>query len=114
LYEKGFGLVVLTGCAHSGSINILSHVEAITGERVKALIGGIHLMSRKPEYTKATVDRLGGFGLQILSPCHCTGFVAMAELARAFPDSFELNYSGRIIGPAEILRERLGHTRATR
>jgi 7,8-dihydropterin-6-yl-methyl-4-(beta-D-ribofuranosyl)aminobenzene 5'-phosphate synthase len=114
LYEKGFGLVVLTGCAHSGSINILSHVEAITGERVKALIGGIHLMSRKPEYTKATVDRLGGFGLQILSPCHCTGFMAMAELARAFPDSFELNYSGRIIGPAEILRERLGQTRATR
>jgi metal-dependent hydrolase (beta-lactamase superfamily II) len=69
-------------------------------------------MSRKPEYTKATVDRLGGFGLQILSPCHCTGFTAMAELARAFPASYELNYSGRIIEPAEILRERLDHARS--
>lgn len=112
LCEKGVGLVVVTGCAHSGSINILRHVEEITGERVKALIGGIHLMSRKPEYTKATVDGLAGFGLQLLSPCHCTGFTAMAELARAFPASYELNYSGRIIEPAEILRERLDHARS--
>jgi 7,8-dihydropterin-6-yl-methyl-4-(beta-D-ribofuranosyl)aminobenzene 5'-phosphate synthase len=106
LREKGVGLIVVTGCAHSGPLNILSYVEAVTGERVKVLIGGTHLMGRKPEYTKATIDGLSGFDLQILSPCHCTGFMAMTELARAFPASFELNYSGKVIEPAKILSER--------
>jgi len=49
LREKGVGLTVVTGCAHSGPLNILSYVEALTGERVKALIGGTHLTGRKPE-----------------------------------------------------------------
>ena len=106
LHEQGVGLVVVTGCAHSGPINILSYVEAITGERVKVLIGGTHLIDRKPEYTKATMDGLSGFDLQLLSPCHCTGFKAMTELARAFPVSFELNYTGKVIEPAKILSER--------
>jgi hypothetical protein len=30
----------------------------------------------------------------------------MAELARAFPASFEINYSGKVIEPVKILRER--------
>ena len=64
LREKSVGLVVVTGCAHSGPLNILSHVEAITGEKVKALIGGTHLTGRKPEYTKATIDGLRGFDLE--------------------------------------------------
>lgn len=106
LHEKSAGLVVVTGCAHSGPLNILSHVEALTGKRVKVLIGGTHLTGRKPEYTKATIDGLRGFDLQILSPCHCTGFKAMVELAQAFPASFELNYSGRVIEPSEVLREK--------
>jgi hypothetical protein len=30
----------------------------------------------------------------------------MAELARAFPTSFELNYSGKTLEPEKILSER--------
>jgi 7,8-dihydropterin-6-yl-methyl-4-(beta-D-ribofuranosyl)aminobenzene 5'-phosphate synthase len=109
LREKGVGLIVVTGCAHSGPLNILTHVEALTGERVKALIGGTHLTGRKPEYTKATIEGMKGFDLSIFSPCHCTGFKAMTELSRAFPDAFELNYSGLTLEPAKILRERGTH-----
>jgi 7,8-dihydropterin-6-yl-methyl-4-(beta-D-ribofuranosyl)aminobenzene 5'-phosphate synthase len=106
LWEKGVGIVVVTGCAHSGLLNILSHVESLTGERVRAMIGGTHLTGRSSEYISATVDGLRRFDLQILSPCHCTGFNAMAELSRAFPASFELNYSGKTLQPGKLLRER--------
>src|SRR3954453_13839387 len=38
------GLVVLTGCGHSGIINILHHAQKLTGEtRVAAAVGGFHL-----------------------------------------------------------------------
>ncbi len=106
LCEKGVGLTVVTGCAHSGPLNILSYVEVLTGERVKALIGGTHLTGRKPEYTKATIEGLRKHDLRILSPCHCTGFKAMAELSRVFPETFVLNYSGNTLEPAKILHER--------
>jgi 7,8-dihydropterin-6-yl-methyl-4-(beta-D-ribofuranosyl)aminobenzene 5'-phosphate synthase len=106
LREKGVGLTVVTGCAHSGPLNILAYVESLTGERVKALIGGTHLTGRKPEYTKATIEGLRRHSLSLLSPCHCTGFKAMAELSHAFPDSFTLNYSGNTMEPAKILRDK--------
>jgi 7,8-dihydropterin-6-yl-methyl-4-(beta-D-ribofuranosyl)aminobenzene 5'-phosphate synthase len=106
LREKGVGLTVVTGCAHSGPLNILAYVESITGEKVKALIGGTHLTGRKPEYTKATIEGLRRHSLSILSPCHCTGFRAMAELSHAFPDSFTLIYSGNAMEPVKILRDR--------
>jgi 7,8-dihydropterin-6-yl-methyl-4-(beta-D-ribofuranosyl)aminobenzene 5'-phosphate synthase len=106
LKEKGVGIVAVTGCAHSGPLNILSHIENITGERVKAMIGGTHLTGRSSEYTSKTIDGLRRFDLQILSPCHCTGFKAMAELSRSFPASFELNYSGKTLELERILLEK--------
>jgi len=106
LIEKDVGLIVITGCAHSGPLNILGYVESLTGERVRAFIGGTHLTGRKPEYTKATIEGLKKHDIRILSPCHCTGFRAMAELCNAFPESFTLNYSGNVLEPAKILAER--------
>ncbi len=106
LTEKSVGLIVVTGCAHSGPLNILSYVESLTGEKVKALIGGTHLTGRKPKYRSATIEGLRKHDLRILSPCHCTGFRAMAELYNAFPESFTLNYSGNVLEPAKILAEK--------
>ena len=41
---RGHGLVVLTGCGHSGIINILRYVRELTGEdRIHAVMGGFHL-----------------------------------------------------------------------
>ena len=41
------------------------------------------------------------FDLELLSPCHCTGFKATATLYRAFPGSFVLNFCGRVIVAGE-------------
>jgi 7,8-dihydropterin-6-yl-methyl-4-(beta-D-ribofuranosyl)aminobenzene 5'-phosphate synthase len=41
---EGKGLVVITGCAYSGIINTVRHVQKISGqEDVHAVIGGFHL-----------------------------------------------------------------------
>jgi 7,8-dihydropterin-6-yl-methyl-4-(beta-D-ribofuranosyl)aminobenzene 5'-phosphate synthase len=41
---KDKGLVVITGCGHSGIINILKYAEELTGvDRIYAVIGGMHL-----------------------------------------------------------------------
>jgi 7,8-dihydropterin-6-yl-methyl-4-(beta-D-ribofuranosyl)aminobenzene 5'-phosphate synthase len=99
---EGLGPWVMTGCAHSGPVNTLTHVRELGGFKdIYALVGGTHLVSRPDEYIGRTADALEGFGLRLLSPCHCTGFKATAALMSRFKDRFILNYCGRTIAAGE-------------
>ncbi|MFQ6054116.1 MAG: hypothetical protein ACE5OO_07825, partial [Candidatus Bathyarchaeia archaeon] len=95
---EGVGPIVITGCAHAGPVNTLLQAQRLSGaRRIGGLIGGTHLVGRSDAYLEQTVRALRGFGLRLLSPCHCTGFKATAVLWRAFPDAFVLNFCGRVI-----------------
>jgi 7,8-dihydropterin-6-yl-methyl-4-(beta-D-ribofuranosyl)aminobenzene 5'-phosphate synthase len=94
----GVGAYVITGCAHSGLINTLLHVQKIGQFRqLFGLVGGTHLVGRADEYLEQTISNLKRFGLCLMSPCHCTGFKAMSRLWNVFPEAFVLNFSGRTI-----------------
>ena len=95
---KKIGPIVITGCAHSGIINTLRQAQRISSfEKIYGVIGGFHLIQRRDEYINRTVKELKNFRLQLLSPCHCTGFKATSMIYRAFPKAFVLNFSGRVI-----------------
>jgi 7,8-dihydropterin-6-yl-methyl-4-(beta-D-ribofuranosyl)aminobenzene 5'-phosphate synthase len=99
----GVGPFVITGCAHAGPVNILLQVQRLGHfKRIYGLVGGTHLIGRSEEYLEQTVRELKRFGLGLISPCHCTGFKATARLWNAFPDTFVLNFSCRVI---EALKE---------
>ncbi|MBN2336859.1 MBL fold metallo-hydrolase [Candidatus Bathyarchaeota archaeon] len=94
---EGVGPWVVTGCAHSGPVNTLIHTRKLGSfGDVYGFIGGTHLVGREKPYIAKTIDALKGFNLKFLSPCHCTGFRAMAMLYNAFPGSFVVNYCGRV------------------
>jgi 7,8-dihydropterin-6-yl-methyl-4-(beta-D-ribofuranosyl)aminobenzene 5'-phosphate synthase len=93
---KDIGCFVVTGCCHAGLINTLNHVKKLAEiDTIYGLIGGTHLVNRSNAYVDRTVKGLSG--LELISPCHCTGFKSEAALWRAFPDKFVLNFSGRVI-----------------
>jgi 7,8-dihydropterin-6-yl-methyl-4-(beta-D-ribofuranosyl)aminobenzene 5'-phosphate synthase len=79
------GLVVILGCAHAGLINILRHCIALTGERVHAVIGGLHLLHASEERMVKTINALDAIGVNWLAPNHCTGDAALAAIRTAFP-----------------------------
>ena len=93
---RGKGLVVLTGCGHSGIVNILRYIRKLTGEdRIHAVIGGFHLSG--PVFEKIippTVHALGELAPDHLVPCHCTGWRAIHAIAARFPDAFIQNSVG--------------------
>jgi 7,8-dihydropterin-6-yl-methyl-4-(beta-D-ribofuranosyl)aminobenzene 5'-phosphate synthase len=93
---RGYGLVVLTGCGHSGIINILRYVRRLTGEhRIHAVIGGFHLSGAAFEpLIGPTCDALGEFSPDFLVPAHCTGWRATHALAARFPEAFIQNSVG--------------------
>jgi 7,8-dihydropterin-6-yl-methyl-4-(beta-D-ribofuranosyl)aminobenzene 5'-phosphate synthase len=84
------GLVVLTGCGHSGIVNIVRYAKKITGiDRVHAILGGLHLSGRAFEsIIPATVDALASEDLAVLVPGHCTGWKAQVALADRLPETF--------------------------
>jgi 7,8-dihydropterin-6-yl-methyl-4-(beta-D-ribofuranosyl)aminobenzene 5'-phosphate synthase len=93
---RGRGLVVLTGCGHSGIVNILRYVRKLTGEdRIHAVIGGFHLSGPLFEpIIEPTCDALAELDPDYLVPCHCTGWRAIHAIAARLPDAFIQNSVG--------------------
>jgi 7,8-dihydropterin-6-yl-methyl-4-(beta-D-ribofuranosyl)aminobenzene 5'-phosphate synthase len=93
---SGRGIVVLTGCGHSGIVNILRYVRKLTGgERLHAVIGGFHLSG--PLFEKVippTCEALEELSPDYIVPAHCTGWRAQQAIAARFPEAFIQNSVG--------------------
>jgi 7,8-dihydropterin-6-yl-methyl-4-(beta-D-ribofuranosyl)aminobenzene 5'-phosphate synthase len=96
LHVRDKGLVVLTGCGHSGIVNIVRHAKALTGiDRVYAVLGGFHLSGAIFEaIIPRTVAALAAEDLGVLVPAHCTGWKAQIALAAGLPGAFVPNSVG--------------------
>ncbi len=83
-------LVIVSGCSHSGVVNVVRNAQRLTGEqRVAGLIGGFHLTGAIFEpLIPETVADIAAIGIDRLVPAHCTGWRAMHALAAAMPASF--------------------------
>jgi 7,8-dihydropterin-6-yl-methyl-4-(beta-D-ribofuranosyl)aminobenzene 5'-phosphate synthase len=96
---SGKGLVVLSGCAHSGIINTVNYAKEVTGiSRVHAVMGGFHLTGRLFEpIIEDTVNALKEIAPEYIIPTHCTGRRAIGRIEEEMPGSFILNMAGTTI-----------------
>ncbi len=78
------GLVVISGCAHSGICNLTAHAMKVTGiDKVYAVIGGFHLQS-DDETTQTTIEWMKSMKVEQFIPSHCSSFSAQAAIYRSF------------------------------
>jgi 7,8-dihydropterin-6-yl-methyl-4-(beta-D-ribofuranosyl)aminobenzene 5'-phosphate synthase len=93
---KDKGLIVITGCGHSGIINIIRNAQVITGiQEIYAVIGGFHLTGGLFEpIIPATIAALNAIKPRYVMPGHCTGWFATHKIARAMPEAFIPNSVG--------------------
>jgi len=86
---KNKGLVVLSGCAHSGIVNTVNHARKISGvDKVWAIIGGFHLARANDDELSRTLEAIKVCQPKLVIPSHCTGFRAMCQFAAQMPDEF--------------------------
>ena len=102
------GLVVISGCAHSGIINSVLYGRKLTGEdKVWAVVGGFHLSG--PDMNPlidSTVDELKKMTPKLIMPMHCTGHAAITRFHAEFPESFVLSSVGtRLILAAQACND---------
>jgi 7,8-dihydropterin-6-yl-methyl-4-(beta-D-ribofuranosyl)aminobenzene 5'-phosphate synthase len=89
------GLVVMTGCGHSGLISTIDHVRRISDQqKVCAVIGGFHLRDASLERLEATVRALREWDIETVIPCHCTGENAIAFLKDGLGGKVIVGYAG--------------------
>ncbi len=96
LHLKEKGLVVISGCSHSGIVNTLLHAQKLTGLRkVHAVLGGFHLSGPAFEpIVEKTISELKNVAPEVIVPMHCTGWKAIQRLHQEFPSAFVLNSVG--------------------
>ena len=58
-FETRKGLLVLTGCCHSGQVNTVTHIRRISGiEGVLAIVGGLHWLNASADRLEQTMRSL--------------------------------------------------------
>jgi 7,8-dihydropterin-6-yl-methyl-4-(beta-D-ribofuranosyl)aminobenzene 5'-phosphate synthase len=90
------GTVVVTGCSHSGIVNITRHAGGFFAESagssesspVASIIGGFHLIESGAERITQTVTDLKKEKVGHVYGGHCTGFPAQVALAQEFGTRF--------------------------
>jgi len=93
--ETDLGVVVCLGCAHAGVVNTLEHVLSVSqAVRVRAVIGGFHLLDAGPERLEPTISALRRLNPDMLAPCHCTGDRAVTRLRDALGERVSLGAAG--------------------
>jgi len=90
------GLVVLSGCAHSGIVNTVEYAREITGiNKVHAIMGGFHLTGPAFEpIIDDTIESIKQIGPDYVIPTHCTGRKAILAFEKSMPGQFLVNMSG--------------------
>jgi len=77
------GLVIITGCSHSGICNITEYAKEVCGDsRVLDIIGGFHLLEPSEERMRGTLEYLKKLGPGCVRACHCTDLNSKIELSK--------------------------------
>lgn len=96
--EKDDEVLLITGCAHNGIINILEHFYKLRGRMPDYVIGGFHLSSRSSgNESSATIDKIGKYLLDTKAryyTCHCTGIEPYKQLKSLMGDNIDYLKTG--------------------
>lgn len=84
-YKSKNGLVVITGCSHSGLENIIKYAKSVTQEnKMYDIIGGFHLINKSEDEILKLIKYLTTQNIQNISPCHCCDLKSKILLSKEF------------------------------
>ncbi len=91
------GLVVVTGCAHPGIVEIVEQAKTLFDDPVRLVLGGFHLGSKSRAEIDAILIDFRRLGVEQVAPCHCTGDLAIAMFAAEYEEDFIRAGVGKVI-----------------
>ena len=82
-YKSPDGLIIITGCSHSGICNIVKYARKVCcDDRVIDIIGGFHLLNPSKEQMNGTIKYMKSVHPVSVHACHCTDLNSKIALSR--------------------------------
>ncbi len=84
VFNTAGGLVMLSGCAHAGIVNIADYsVTIVPGKSLLAVVGGLHLYAASDQALAWTGESLKHYHVQYLLAGHCSGIESTYRLSES-------------------------------
>lgn len=97
-FRDGEKLMVISGCAHSGFVNIVKFGFELTGTaKLQGWIGGTHLGPASEEQKNKSLAFIQSLDIDFLAANHCTGFEVMCLLRQMLGEKFIPAFVGTVI-----------------
>ena len=91
------GLIIITGCAHPGIVNIVKRAKEMLKSDVYLVLGGFHLCWMNLSKVKKIISGVKKEGVKKVAPCHCSGDIARKQFEKAYGKDFILVGAGKTI-----------------
>jgi 7,8-dihydropterin-6-yl-methyl-4-(beta-D-ribofuranosyl)aminobenzene 5'-phosphate synthase len=91
------GLIIITGCAHPGVVNVVRKAREIAGDKVYLLLGGFHLGSASASKIESIIDSFEHLRVERVAPCHCSGDNARRLFREHYGEAYIECGVGRIV-----------------
>jgi len=88
--ETSRGLVVITGCAHAGVVNVVREAKDLLDGDVHLVLGGFHLCWMNLLQVRSIVEGVKDEGVEQVAPCHCSGDLARSTFEKVYGEDFIL------------------------
>ncbi len=91
------GLIVITGCAHPGIVQIVEKAKGIVNDDVLLVMGGFHLGNASTATLENIVSDFRELGVLHVGPCHCSGDTTRSLFAEEYGERYIDVGVGRVI-----------------
>ncbi|MCR4404412.1 MAG: MBL fold metallo-hydrolase [Candidatus Acetothermia bacterium] len=86
--ETDVGLVLITGCAHPGIVEIIKRAKRLLGRDVYLALGGFHMLGMSAVEIQEIIAQLRAEGVKKVGPCHCSGDLTRRLFREAYGEDY--------------------------
>jgi 7,8-dihydropterin-6-yl-methyl-4-(beta-D-ribofuranosyl)aminobenzene 5'-phosphate synthase len=91
------GLVIITGCAHPGIIDIVKKAKELANQNIYLVLGGFHLSGSSKEVIEKIVYEFKKMEVGKVAPCHCSGDKTRELFKQKYKEDFISGGVGKVI-----------------
>jgi 7,8-dihydropterin-6-yl-methyl-4-(beta-D-ribofuranosyl)aminobenzene 5'-phosphate synthase len=91
------GLVIITGCAHPGIVDIVKKAKKLLNQNIYLVLGGFHLLGSSKEVIEKIVSEFKKMGVEKVAPCHCSGDKTRELFQQKYKKDFIPGGVGKVI-----------------
>jgi 7,8-dihydropterin-6-yl-methyl-4-(beta-D-ribofuranosyl)aminobenzene 5'-phosphate synthase len=96
------GLIVITGCAHPGIVNVVDTAKNLVKDDVLLVMGGFHLEWATRGKIEKIISTFEQWHVRYVGPCHCSGEKARSLFEKHFGKNYINIGAGKVITLADL------------